>query len=373
MKKIIALVLISILTLSVLTSCFDKNKSTGDESTKDETTNEVTTSGENDGTTEEETEEIPYNYNLGEYLIPCEYKGLNIKKDYIESMFKDAVNDILAFYAEEIDIIDRAIEYGDIVDMEYSGRLEGEDEPFEGGTGSEDYFVIGDNNFIEGFDLGLVGRGLGDDKVFEIEVVFPSDYHAASLAGKTAIFTIKIKRIYTEVYPELTDDIVKERTLYSSVEELEEAYKKNIIASYLFEKVYDGFRILTYPEKEFNKMYNEVYKQYKDFAASLGVSLDKYVSSYLGMSISDFENELKKMVEAQMKQEMVLRYIARTENITISASEYNKTAIEYIKLFDYDDIDEFMSDFDMSRSEFYDYLVFVKTQYFIAEYANILD
>jgi len=373
MKKIIALVLISILTLSVLTSCFDKNKSTGDESTKDETTNEVTTSGGTAETTADETAEIPYNYNLGEYLIPCEYKGLNIKKDYIESMLEEAVNDILAFYAEERDITHRAIEYGDIVDMEYSGRLEGEDEPFEGGTGSEDYFVIGNNNFIEGFDTGLIGHGLGDDKVFEIEVVFPSNYHVPSLAGKKAIFTIKIKRIYTEVYPELTDDFVKENTLYSSVDELKTAYKKNIIASYLFEKVYDGFRILTYPEKEYQKLYDEYINQYKNYAKSFGVSLEDYVSNYFEMTMAEFEAELKELVEAQMKQEMVLRYIARTENITISASEYNKTAIEYIKLFDYDDIDEFMSDFDMSRSEFYDYLVFVKTQHFIADHANILD
>ena len=92
---------------------------------------------------------------------------------------------------------------GDQVVIDFVGKVDGE--PFEGGT-AEDYpLVLGSNSFIPGFEAGLVGVKVGEEK--EVEVTFPDSYGAAHLAGKPAVFACTVKAVKEPKAAEVNDDL----------------------------------------------------------------------------------------------------------------------------------------------------------------------
>jgi trigger factor len=94
---------------------------------------------------------------------------------------------------------------GDQVVIDFVGKVGGE--AFEGGS-AEDYpLVLGSNSFIPGFEAGLVGVKVGDEK--DVEVTFPENYQAAHLAGKAAVFACTIKAVKEPKAAELDDELAK--------------------------------------------------------------------------------------------------------------------------------------------------------------------
>jgi trigger factor len=95
---------------------------------------------------------------------------------------------------------------GDQVIIDFLGKVDGE--PFEGGA-AEDYpLVLGSNSFIPGFEEGLVGVKVDEDK--NVEVSFPDDYQAEHLAGKSAVFECKIKAVKEPKAAEINDEMAKQ-------------------------------------------------------------------------------------------------------------------------------------------------------------------
>ena len=104
-----------------------------------------------------------------------------------------------------LETVEEAAGEGDFVVMDYVGTLAGEDEPFEGGTGTDQLIELGSGRLIPGFEEGLTGASAGDDRT--VDLSFPDDYQAEHLAGRDATFAVTVKEIRRKVLPELDDDV----------------------------------------------------------------------------------------------------------------------------------------------------------------------
>ena len=147
-----------------------------------------------------------------------EYKGMDVpktrvtvKKEEIEEELKKTQEQ----NAREITIEDRPVKDGDILTIDYSGSVDGE--KFEGGTAQDQTLVIGSGAFIPGFEEQLIGKELNEETA--IDVTFPEEYHASDLAGKAAVFEVKIKGIKEKELPELDDEFASEDSEFETLEE----------------------------------------------------------------------------------------------------------------------------------------------------------
>ena len=112
--------------------------------------------------------------------------------------------------------VERAVENGDRVVIDYSGSVDGVQ--FDGGTAEEQTLVIGSNTFIPGFEEQLIGMNVGEER--DITVTFPEEYHAENLAGKEAVFHIKLHNVQFKELPELDDEFAKDVSEFDTLAEL---------------------------------------------------------------------------------------------------------------------------------------------------------
>ena len=126
--------------------------------------------------------------------------------------------------ARTITVEDRAIENGDTAVIDFEGFVDGV--PFEGGKGENHSLEIGSHSFIDTFEDQLIGKNTGDE--VEVNVTFPEEYHAADLAGKPAMFKVKIHEIKAKELPELDDEFAQDVSEFDTLAEYKENLKKNI-------------------------------------------------------------------------------------------------------------------------------------------------
>jgi len=119
------------------------------------------------------------------------------------------------------------VEDGDTVNIDYSGVLKGETEPFEGGTDTDYNLEIGSNSFIAGFESGLIGKTSGT--TVDLDLTFPEDYGSEELAGKDAVFTVTINYISRTIEAELTDELVSENSSSFGDCETAEEYRTYVL------------------------------------------------------------------------------------------------------------------------------------------------
>lgn len=152
------------------------------------------------------------------------YKGVTIEKPEIKVLEKDVKAEIekarenAARYVE----VKRKVKDGDRVNLDYSGKID--DVAFDGGTAQGQQLVIGSGTFIPGFEEQIVGMAAGEEK--DITVTFPKEYHAVELAGKEAVFSVKINEIKEKKLPKFDDEFVKDVSEFDTVDE----YKADIRA-----------------------------------------------------------------------------------------------------------------------------------------------
>jgi trigger factor len=134
-----------------------------------------------------------------------EYKNLTVathEHPVTDEMVKERVERDRERVSRLVDITDRSVEQGDTVNLDYMGTVDGV--AFEGGTAKDQTLVIGSNQFIPGFEEQMAGIAIGEEK--DLNVKFPEEYHAKELAGKDAVFHVKVNGIQKKELPELDDD-----------------------------------------------------------------------------------------------------------------------------------------------------------------------
>ena len=269
------------------------------------------------------------------------YKDLGIEKKAVEVTDEDVQAELEREQkknARTIAVEDRAVLDGDTVNIDYAGFV-GE-EQFEGGTAEGQDLKIGSHSFIDTFEDQLVGKNIGDE--VEVNVTFPAEYHAENLAGKPAVFKVKINGIKAEELPELNDEFAEEVSDFDTLEEYKEDLKKKVAErkqdaadreyedEVLKKAVENASMDIPQPmiEVEAEQMVNEYAQQ----LSMQGLSIDMYCK-YMNTTKEQMAKDNEKVAEERIKSRLTLKAIAAAENVEVSdddvKAEMQKMADSY--------------------------------------------
>ncbi|WP_051437801.1 trigger factor [Eubacterium xylanophilum] len=272
-------------------------------------------------------------YNPEECVTLPEYKGVEVDCTVKADEIKADIDSDLGSHSKEKKIKDRACKSGDTVNIDYEGKADGK--AFDGGTAKEQDLVLGSGSMIPGFEDGIVGMKPGEQK--DVKVTFPKDYNTKELAGKDAVFTIKLNFIKKTIIPKLTEEYVKKNTDHKSIDEYKKSVeeklakqKKDSAPSNAFGKVLEKVEVKKYP-KGLKEVYIEQLKTYyASMAKSYGASDLKGFAEMQGMTEQQFiESSITPGAENMAKQHLAAEAIAAKEGIDVSDDDV-KTEIDKI-------------------------------------------
>ena len=226
--------------------------------------------------------------------------------------------------ARTVEVTDRAVQYKDIVTLDFEGFVDGV--AFEGGKGENYPLTIGSGAFIPGFEEQLIGAEI--DKETEVKVTFPEEYQAKELAGKEAVFKCTVHEIKAKELPELDDEFASE---VSEEAETLEDYKAEVKAKIKERKENEG------KEKKENQAVEQAVANAEidlpapmvdlqakqmadDFARRImqqGMSVEQYFQ-FTGLNEEKMMEELKPQAEKRIRTRLVLEAIVAAENIEVS-------------------------------------------------------
>lgn len=257
-----------------------------------------------------------------------EYKGVEIEKvsaEVTEEDIEAEIKKVQEQNAREV-TVDRPAENGDTVMIDYEGSVDGE--LFEGGSAEGYGLVLGSGSFIPGFEEQLVGASAGAD--VDVHVTFPEAYHADDLAGKEALFKVKVHEVKTKDYPIVDDEFAQDVSDFDTLEEYKEDLKKTLVEKKAQEakaekqqKVMDvvvGNAKMDIPEAMVRKSTDDMMNQYAQELGAQGLSMDVYFK-YTGMTPQQLAEQLKPQALANIKNRLVLDAIVAAENIEITDEE----------------------------------------------------
>ena len=271
-----------------------------------------------------------------------DYKGIEVEKFDTTVTDEDVDAELKALQERHAELVvkeEGPAESGDTAVIDFEGFTDGE--AFEGGKGENYSLVLGSNSFIPGFEEQVIGLETGAEK--DIEVTFPEEYHAAELAGKPAVFKVKIHEIKTKQLPELDDEFAKD--VDDEVETLAELKEKtkaklehdkkheeeHFIQDAVIGKAVENAQI-DVPEV---MIANEVDRMMNDFAQRLqqqGLNLELYFQ-FSGQDEEALKGQMKEEAEGQVRTSLVLEAIAEAEKLEATDedvdAELNKMAEVY--------------------------------------------
>ncbi|MFD3269511.1 trigger factor [Paenibacillus dendritiformis] len=258
-----------------------------------------------------------------------EYKGLEVEKQSVEVTEEELDAELKRMqerHAELIIVDEDVAATGDSVVIDFEGFVDGE--AFEGGKAERYTLELGSNSFIPGFEDQLVGMGTGDFK--DVEVTFPEQYHAENLAGKPAVFKVKLHEIKRKQLPALDDEFAKDVSEFDTLEEYKADLKQQLQSRK--EKEAEGAREAAVVDKAAENaeveipramIESEIQHMVKDLDNRLrmqGMNIDMFLT-LSGQTIADLREQMQKEADKRVKNNLVLEQIAKEENLSISDEE----------------------------------------------------
>ena len=258
--------------------------------------------------------------SLGQYKgIEVEKADASVKEEDIEAELKRVQNQ----NARLISVTDRPVAKDDQVVIDFDGSVDGK--AFDGGK-AEDYpLTIGSHAFIDTFEDQLIGKNIGEE--CEVNVTFPQEYHAKELAGKPAVFKVKIKEIKVRELPELNDEFASEVSDFETLEE----YKKDVEAKIaerkqkaaatenenrVVDKVVEGAS-MEIPDRMIDGQVENMIQDTARRMQSQGLDLQQYLK-YTGMTLDQMKEQARPQAIKRIQTRLVLEAVAKAENIQIS-------------------------------------------------------
>ncbi len=281
-----------------------------------------------------------------------EYKGLSIEKKIDEVTDEDVDKQIEVIRGNNAKLIDTEedakIKDGDFITLDYEGFIDGE--AFEGGLGKSRPLTIGSGTFIPGFEEGLIGCKVNEEK--DVNVTFPDDYHSQDFAGKDATFKCKILSIKHRELPELNEEFVKKVSKFETLDEFKADIKKNLELTAkrraeenqhkeLLEQVIKNMTVDVPPvmiENRISQLIKELSLQlqsnglnFETYMQMTGNDMEKMRESYREGAIEDVNTEL--MLEAVAKAENIEVEQKEVEyEIALMAATYRATPKQVVKI-----------------------------------------
>ena len=263
------------------------------------------------------------------------FKKLKVKKTSAEPTSKD-VNEVLEniqkAYGEK-QVVKRKAKLSDEVIIDFEGSKDGT--VFPGGSAKDFPLTLGSQQFIPGFEEGIVGHESGDR--FDLPLTFPKDYHNKDLAGKKVNFNVLVKQVNEIKKPKLDTDLAKKCGPFKSIDELKADIKKNLAAqnSARAEDKYKDDLVtalvnaskVSAPEILIHDQMNFIRSDIENNAKSRGLSFADYLTQ-TGQTEEEWEKEAHSIAEMRVKSSLVLQVLARDENITVSDNEVDAKIAE---------------------------------------------
>lgn len=293
-----------------------------------------------------------YDYDLNEYVKIGEYKGVEVlpyEYSVTDEVVQEQIGLALSNYAKYEEKTG-AVENGDQVNIDFTGYMDGE--AFEGGSATSQALTVGSGRFIPGFEEGLIGAKKGDTVV--LDIAFPDPYSLnPDFAGKPVRFEVKINAVYNQILPEYTDTFVQEYYGYPTVAEFETALRDSIQQQYdsnawyyvldqVWTKILDTTEILSYPEKEYNEIYNNYLNPYTTAASNANMTMEQFLQLSDGSTEAELYAEIEEMTKTAVKEELIGNYIIRQENIALSDAEYAAEALEFAAGYGFASVQELL-------------------------------
>lgn len=260
------------------------------------------------------------------------YKGVQIEKAEVsvsEEEIADELNRVREQNARILTVDDRPAADGDEVVIDFDGYVDGT--PFAGGKGEDYKLVLGSHSFIDTFEEQLVGKSIGED--VEVNVTFPAEYHAQELAGKPAVFKVKLKGITAKELPELDDEFAVDVSEFDTLAEYKEDIRKNLLekkekeAKYakedaVVDKIIEGSS-MEIPDAMVDTQTRQMAEEYAQRLQMQGLNLEQYFK-FTGMNANSFMENLKPQALKRIQCRLVLEAVAKAENIEVSEEELDK-------------------------------------------------
>lgn len=258
---------------------------------------------------ETETSANLHRMQVDKYVTPGDYANISVSVAAPEVSQEQWDELTLAVYQSYGGITDRAVEEGDTVDIDYEGRLDGV--PFANGTDTGALLTIGSDEFIDGFEDGLIGVMPGE--TVELELTFPENFRSEEMAGKEVAFTVTVNCILPE-WEDMQDSVI-------AAQELDEV-----------------------------------------------TTADGFANQYYRMGSEDYINVYS---EVQARQEVLLQAIANREGLGVDDEELKELLEEYAGYLEYDSVEKLLEDFD--REECRNYFMAEKVMDYLMENADITE
>lgn len=269
------------------------------------------------------------------------YKGIKVEKVEHTVTEEDIDRDIEAARnrnARVVTIEDRPVENGDIAVIDFEGFVDGI--AFPGGKGENYDLEIGSGSFIPGFEEQLIGAAAGAD--VDVNVTFPEEYHAADLAGKAAIFKVKVHEIKKKELPELDDDFASEVSEFETFAEYKNSVKERLEKA-AAEKTQNEIENAAIEAAAANceveipvaMIDAQIDRMINDFAQRLsyqGMSLDQYLG-YTGSTIEAMRENFREQAEKQVKVSLLLENVVKAEGIEANPEEVDDKIVEMGKQY----------------------------------------
>ncbi|HHU33512.1 MAG: trigger factor [Zhaonellaceae bacterium] len=270
-----------------------------------------------------------------------QYKGLAIeKKEYpvTDQDVEDYLKNLQERYARLVSKESGTVEKGDIALIDFEGFVDGE--AFPGGKGENYSLEIGSNTFIPGFEDQLVGMSIDEEK--EINVTFPEDYHSEELAGKPAIFKVKVKGIKVKEYSPLDDEFAKDVSEFETLEELKNDIRNKLkeaaenrslseVKIAVINKAAENAEV-EIPEIMIESKIASYVNEMAQRLAQQGLKFEHYLE-YSGQTMEQIKETFKPQAKKEVKNDLVIEAIAKAENIIATEEEVDKEIEKMAKYY----------------------------------------
>lgn len=262
---------------------------------------------------------------LGKYLgVPVKKADIALTEEEVDAEIEKERES----NARMITVEDRAVADGDTAVIDYEGFVDGT--AFEGGKGENHSLVIGSHSFIDNFEEQLIGKNTGDD--VEVHVTFPEEYHAPDLAGKAAVFQVKINEIKTKELPELDDEFAQDVSEFDTLAEYRESVEKKLKErkenearhakeEEAIQKIIEESQ-MEIPEAMIDTQTRSMMDDFANRMAQQGLGMEQYLQ-FTGSTVEQLMEQMKPDALKRIQSGLVLEAIAEAEHIEIADEDVN--------------------------------------------------
>ncbi len=294
-------------------------------------------------------------------VVLGEYKGVTVTKAeavVTEEEVDAEIENTRNKQARTVDVTDRPVADGDTVIIDFEGFVDGN--PFEGGKGENHSLEIGSHSFIDTFEEQLIGKNAGDDA--EVHVTFPEQYHAQELAGKPAVFQVKIHAIKAKEIPELNDEFVSDISEFETLDEYKEDVRQKLLKrkqdtvkgakeDEAIQKIIDASS-MDIPEPMIEMQCENMIQEFEGRISQQGLTLDQYMQ-FSGSNMNRMKEQVRPEAIQRIQSSLVLEKIAKEEKIEVTAEEIDAQIEKMASVYGMagEKMKEFLSDEDKENIE----------------------